>query len=567
MEEKKSLFNNALTRTKVTSANIKLKEIIFGYFIGPFGALLSSGIFGAVLNKYFTDVLFADSRDAAGLLPSNISTFLTLLPLLSIILVVIGNLVVGQLLERTKTMAGKARPWILLSAFTLSVACVLMFIVPFSNIVARMVWLAIGYNLFYAVAYPIYNTANSTMVPLSTRNVKQRGLLASANNISGLAVMGAGSMVFPILAATFLGSSQIAWFFAILAIAIFAVLACLLQFYFTRERVTEEAINSNVVKEKIPVKKQLKAIATDRTWWVIMIFWLFFQIGGALQNTSMPYFSQWVVSSIGGNWGLTMTVLGIVGAIPMAIAVVLVWPLSNKFGKKNVTIVGLIVGTAGGVLAGLFPSNMITVAIGIAFQCLGAAPACYMILAMLADELDHIEAKNGFRCDGFTMSIYSLFGAIMTGVAMSVINGMLGATGYLVPPSVPLNATPAEKKAIEDTIAAMVQPGSVKNAISIAYVWARTAAFAIGAIIMLFFNVEKNLKKEQVIIMERQKAEVEAAGGVWVEPAERLRLEQEEADRIAEENRIVELKAYCAKKNLDFDQEEAKYQAKHQKKK
>ena len=44
---------------------------------------------------------------------SPIATFLSLLPLISTILIVAGNLFVGQLIERTKTRAGKARPWML----------------------------------------------------------------------------------------------------------------------------------------------------------------------------------------------------------------------------------------------------------------------------------------------------------------------------------------------------------------------------------------------------------------------------------------------------------------------
>ena len=110
-----------------------------------------------------------------------------------------GNLVAGQIIERTKTKAGKARPWILLSAVLLSVTCVLMFLSPSENKIVKMVLTAVSYNLFYAVAYPLYNTANSTLIPVSTRNSKQRGLLASATNVAGLAVMGAGSMVFPVL--------------------------------------------------------------------------------------------------------------------------------------------------------------------------------------------------------------------------------------------------------------------------------------------------------------------------------------------------------------------------------
>lgn len=62
-----------------------------------------------------------------------------MLQLVSTILIVAANLVAGQLIEGTQLLAGKARPWILLSALTMSVASVLMFIVPFENLTAKMV--------------------------------------------------------------------------------------------------------------------------------------------------------------------------------------------------------------------------------------------------------------------------------------------------------------------------------------------------------------------------------------------------------------------------------------------
>ena len=83
---------------------------------------------------------------------------------------------------------------------------------------------------------------------------------------------------------------------------------------------------------------------------------------------------------------------------------------------------------------------------------------------------------------------------------------------------------------------------------------------------MLFFTVEKFSKEDHEKIIARQKAEVEAAGGVWVDPEERLRLEQEEADRIAEEAKLVELKLRCDKKGLDYETELAKLREKEAKK-
>ena len=119
MDKKETGFwNTPLTSSLVGSQSVKLPEMLLGYFIGPFGALLSSGIFTSILQNYFTDVLKLDL------------SFLTGLQLFSTILIVAANLVVGQLIERTKALAGKARPWVLLSALTLSVSSVLMFIVP-----------------------------------------------------------------------------------------------------------------------------------------------------------------------------------------------------------------------------------------------------------------------------------------------------------------------------------------------------------------------------------------------------------------------------------------------------
>ena len=90
------------------------------------------------------------------------------------------------------------------------------------------------------------------------------------------------------------------------------------------------------------------------------------------------------------------------------------------------------------------------------------------------------------------------------------------------------------------------------------------------------FSIEKHTAlKEKFIsiwdvlgtIYNRFRKELEAQGIAYIPPYELERREQEELRRIAEENRISELKEYCAKKGLDFDTENAKYLAKQAKKK
>ena len=148
--------------------------------------------------------------------------------------------------------------------------------------------------------------------------------------------------------------------------------------------------------------QQLKAVTSEKWWWVIIVFYLLFQWAGAVKNGSMAYFCRGV---LGADW--YMSILSILGAVPMAIAAAFVVPLANKFSKQKLTLAGLALGVVGGVIAGLGGNNLVVVGIGIALKCLGSSPACYLILAMLADVIDHVEYKHGIRTDGLTMSIYS----------------------------------------------------------------------------------------------------------------------------------------------------------------
>ncbi len=480
---KNDFWNSPLTRSRVTHESVKLPEMLFGYLAGPFGALLASGIFTSILQSYFTDVLKLDL------------SFLTTLQLVSTIFIVVANLVVGQLIERTKCLAGKARPWILLSALALSVASVLMFIVPFEGTM-RMVWIAVAYNLYYAVAYPIYNTANSTLIPLSTRNSQQRGMLASLTNIAGLGVMGAGSMVFPILVSFALKENQFLWFVAMLAVAIFSGLTIYLQYLFTRERVTEELAEQakDEQKQAAPsIGEQLKAVTGEKMWWIVMLFYIGFQWSGAMKNGSMTYFCKWVLDNAffgtTDAWGASQSLLSILGAVPMAAAAVVVAPLCNKFGKRYVCMIGMLLGAAGGVIAGLGGSNIIPVAIGIALKCLGSAPACYMILALLADVIDHIEYKNDIRTDGLTMSIYSSIMVAATPICNAIFSAMLSAGGY--------------NQDADVSLGVLGQSEAAKTMISTSYIWVETVAFVVCAVLIFLFTIEKDLPREQEEIKNR----------------------------------------------------------------
>ena len=83
----------------------------------------------------------------------------------------------------------------------------------------------------------------------------------------------------------------------------------------------------------------------------------------------MSYFCQWVIGASGTiDWGVAQTILAVLGAIPMALAAAVVVPLANKFSKRLVTMTGMMIGVAGGVIAGLGNGNIVPVAVGVALK-------------------------------------------------------------------------------------------------------------------------------------------------------------------------------------------------------
>ncbi len=51
----------------------------------------------------------------------------------------------------------------------------------------------------------------------------------------------------------------------------------------------------DIREEKLSMGKQLKACISDRYWWIIILYFLLFQLGGLVKNGSMSYYCRWNV--------------------------------------------------------------------------------------------------------------------------------------------------------------------------------------------------------------------------------------------------------------------------------
>ena len=576
---KKSFFETRLMRSKIKSRTVSLfPEAGLGYLLGPILALMGNGVINIWLIQYWDKVLGLGTWNPL---------FETLLPIISSIIIIVGNIFVGRLMERKPSLAGKARPLILLGMPVILVAMLVLFLVPFPSAAAEIpdpnavdngllvsIFIAVGYNLYYAIAWPMYYTSHSALVNLSTRDSGKRGLLGTAIMAAQLGAAGVSGM-FGGLLVDLLGllpkyeymalndkgemvkmvtndlgeagavyntvisraEANQKWTILMIVMIVALVIGCLLEYFFTRERITEENINNKGQPKKVTMGKQISICLKDKYWWMIMIFWFLYQFGGMMKNNGMSFFSQALTGT-----NSVSSVINTVGAVPTALGMVIVWPLAAKLTKaKTISLGGVVAALAAAAsfaCLGFIGNTGAITGISVASFCikaLGTAPAMYISIALMANILDHQEAVYGVRTDGFTMAVYGSIMVAMSGICNGIIVGLNAAFPDI-----------AARRVLHTLLSFGVEG----------------ICYLIIAVMFIFMNVEKFTNSDNKAIVADQKAEVLAAGGEWLEPEERAKREEEENNRLVEEARVAQLKENCEKKGLNFEEENAKFLAK-----
>lgn len=481
-------LNSPLLNSRVKSDEVRKSEKWLGYLLGPSGALLLNAVLATYLNVYYTDVLKLTTIWGGA--------FLTVFPIISKIIDAITNVIMGYIIDHTKTAQGKARPWILLSAPFLLISGILLFVVPQGNETVQIIWVMLSYNLFYSFAYTIYNMSHSLMVPLSTRNTEQRGSLSVFNQIATIMMSGIMvALIFPMLIMPHLGVDKSKWIVTMSILSCLALPLTLMEYYFTKERVTMEDINKKD-EEKIPYKNLLKAIITDKYMVLILLYFLICTIGTQFKNLGLVYFCNYVLGTY--NDGKTQTMISVIGGIPMGIGIFAVWPLAKKFGKRNLTMAGFVLYAIGSAICWICPTNMVVVLVGQFIKNIGGLPCSYVFAALFADVLDHLEWKNNFRCDGIAMSMNNIIAVTTVGIVTGFFNLLLSKSGYVAP------------SLINGETVAAVQSVATKNAITFSFVGLETITSIILIVILAFINVEKHIDKEQAEIKARKEIENES---------------------------------------------------------
>ncbi|MBR3588444.1 MAG: MFS transporter [Clostridia bacterium] len=125
-----------------------------------------------------------------------------------------------------------------------------------------------------------------------------------------------------------------------------------------------------------------------------------------------------------------------IGFLPMVLFIPFIKPLVNKFGKKEVSVVGTFVSLLGAGIMMVFPTvenrdtALIVYLAGLVLFGLGMGVYTCVSWALMGDAIDYNEWKFGTREEGVVYSLHSFFRKLAQGVGPSIVLLVMGVLGY-----------------------------------------------------------------------------------------------------------------------------------------
>lgn len=546
------LFDKPFMDSKATTQTVSTKEWVLGHLIGPLGLIFVVNTIAALVEKFFTQQTGAMYGVGNIAMIQQMGGIYEIVMTVAKILAMGTGLLNGWLIQHTESRQGKMRPWYLIFGFLSIIIGCLIFLFP-GNSMGESYWYYFFFLLicYHTVGSSYFYLFRDTICSLTSRDPKEKAKIQFIRKMSWTLLSGIviGMVFNMVLLPMWLEKDINGYPILMIIISILAIPLLLLEYFYTRERVTEDvAVEYEHLDEtKIPLKAQLKALLSNKYYLILIIIATVSGIVDNYKGGNVLYF--YIKFLLGGAENpLMYTIYQVVTGIPLGIGAFAIYPLAKKVGIKNLTVGGYALVLVGSIVGYLFPDQLVPALVGGFIRNIGWLPNAYIFATLLCYAYDSVEYRSHMRLEGM-MGV-----AIITAIQWLIYAPFAGGfeAGIL-------------KLGFVD--AQGITPGAdVIRFMNASFYLFDAVLAAVVVILLPFVDVEKHLPEINVELLERKKQAVLARGETWIEPTEQERLDAEEAERIHEENRIADLKAKCARKGLDFDTENAKYLEKQAKK-
>lgn len=374
----------------------------------------------------------------------------------------LSDVAIGLIMDKVHSKHGRGRAWVLWMTVPYAVTAVALFCLPANAATTvQAIYIFVTYNLCTTVVYTALNLPYGAMAPLMTRNEED---LAKINVfrmfMSPIGNMIVSAMTLPII--NRMGGDQAAWIKITLIYSVVAMGMLLWCFFGTRERVNTQAAQE---AETMPISVRLGALLRNKYFIMILLSSLFLAVYQTVNGTCATWYSQYI---LGNNeyYG----VLNLAENIPQIIVIMLLPPLIQKFGKRNLVLAGAVLTLAAQISLAFVPANLTYAAVVAVIRGIGKAPLFGCVFTMMADVVNYGHWKTGIRVQALVFSAATVgqkFGGGITGWAIGKLMDASGFTGL-----------------VEEIPSAV---SMVQNL----YVWGSVLAWAIIVVLMLLYHLDK----------------------------------------------------------------------------
>lgn len=544
----RSLFERPFMDSRANTRAISRKELIFGHLLGPLGLIFIVNTIAALVEKFFTQqtgaMYGAANVEMIQIMGSRYEVVMTAAKILAVGM----GLLNGWLVQHTNSRQGRMRPWYLIFGFVSIAIGALIFLFPGQNGLGESYWYYFFFLLicYHTVGSSYFFVFKDSIVSLTSRSPSEKMRIKFVRQLCWTLISGIliGMMVSMVVLPMWLENDINGYPMLMGILSVVAIPLLLLEYFFTRERITEDVTHSRTEAEnKIPLRQQMKALLSNKYFIILTILATVGSIVDNFKGGNVQYF--YIKFLLGGaDNPMMFTIYQVITGVPLGIGAFAIYPLAKKFGIKNVTLAGYACVLIGSVLGWIFPSNMaIAFAAGFLRQ-MGMLPNAYVFATMLCYAYDSVEHDSGLRLEGL------LGPAIIVALQTALTAPFAG--GY-------------ESRILQlgfVDVQGITPNADVIRFMTLAFYLFDIICAAFYLILLPFVDIEKKLPAINADLRQRQKQAALARGEEWIEPEELERREHEQAERQHEEDRIHDLKERCAKKGLDFDTENRKYLAK-----
>ena len=381
----------------------------FSYGCGDLGCNIIYSAMSSFLLFYYTDYVHV----SAGVIGT--------IMLLSRVFDGITDLIMGIIVDRTKSRFGKCRPWILRMAIPFALAGILLFTVPSGlGYTAKLAYIFITYNLVSSVIYTAINVPYATLNSLITQDQYERSVLSIFRMI--LATTGTliiTNLTLPLV--EFFGNNLSAWTKTFAVFGILAVIVFMITFTGTKERVVPA---KDTKQEKVPFVKGISLLFQNKYWMMITITLVFIFINYSLNGGAAVYYAKNILhnSDMVGTMNLVANLVQI-GVMFFTAFII------KKIGKRNMLIIGAVIYGLGFAMFGFVGTNMTGIIIACVLKGVGNAGISSCMFAIVSDTIEYGEWKTGYRTEGLINSASSFGFKVGNGLGSAILGWVIGAAG------------------------------------------------------------------------------------------------------------------------------------------